>query len=205
MPPPEPIPDLLKAVNDSSARGFGLWVTFLTVGAYLAIAIGTTTHLQLLLEAPVKLPLLGVDLPLFAFYLFAPPLFLLLHFNVLTQRCMPSRNRIEHDADLPRATPAPVALSGTPQLAPRGIRYSAIPARRPRVSPAAPAMCRPHPAAAAPPRPPRCAAPGSPARWGSSRRPKHWFRSRPGCWATESRPPGPARTARIPPPGRASK
>jgi hypothetical protein len=85
MPAPEPIPDLLKAVNEASGKAFALWITFLTVGTYLAIAIGTTTDLQLLLAGPVKLPLLGVDLPLFAFYGFAPPLYVVLHLYVLMQ------------------------------------------------------------------------------------------------------------------------
>ncbi len=85
MPAPEPIPDLLKSANDASARGFALWVTFLTVEIYLAIATGTTTHKQLLLEGSVKLPLLDVDLPLFAFYVFAPLLFVTLHLYVLVQ------------------------------------------------------------------------------------------------------------------------
>jgi hypothetical protein len=43
----DPIPDLLKAVNEASGKAFALWITFLTVATYLAIAIGTTTHLQL--------------------------------------------------------------------------------------------------------------------------------------------------------------
>ena len=85
MPAPEPIPDLLKAVNSASGKAFALWITFLSVGTYLTITIGTTTHLQLLLAGPVKLPLLGVDLPLFAFYGFAPPLFVVLHPHVLMQ------------------------------------------------------------------------------------------------------------------------
>jgi uncharacterized protein YjbI with pentapeptide repeats len=91
MPTPEPIPDLLKAVNEASGKAFALWITFLTVGTYLAIALGTTTHLQLLLAGPVKLPLLGVDLPLFAFYGFAPPLFVVLHLYVLMQLYLLSR------------------------------------------------------------------------------------------------------------------
>jgi len=62
MAAPEPIPDLLKAVNDASAKAFALWLTFLSIMIYLAIAIGTTTHRQLLMETPVKLPLLSVDL-----------------------------------------------------------------------------------------------------------------------------------------------
>jgi hypothetical protein len=85
MSVPEPIPDLLKAVNEASGKAFALWITFLTVGTYLAISIGTTTHMQLLLDGPVKLPLLGVDMPLFAFYGFAPPLFVVLHLYVLMQ------------------------------------------------------------------------------------------------------------------------
>src|SRR5215469_14683395 len=85
MAAPEPIPDLLKAVNEASGKAFALWITFLTAGTYLAIAIGTTTHLQFLLAGPVKLPLLGVDLPLFAFYGFAPPMFVVLHLYVLMQ------------------------------------------------------------------------------------------------------------------------
>src|SRR5215469_11217009 len=85
MAAPEPIPDLLKAVNEASGKAFALWITFLTAGTYLAIAIGTTTHLQMLLAGPVKLPLLGVDMPLFAFYGFAPPMFVVLHLYVLMQ------------------------------------------------------------------------------------------------------------------------
>ena len=100
MPAPEPIPDLLKAVNEASGKAFALWITFLTVGTYLAISIGTTTDLQLLLAGPVKLPLLGVDLPLFAFYGFAPPLFIVLHLYVLMQLYLLVRLLRRFDDDL---------------------------------------------------------------------------------------------------------
>jgi uncharacterized protein YjbI with pentapeptide repeats len=100
MPAPEPIPDLLKAVNEASGKAFALWITFLTVGTYLAIAIGTTTDRQLLLGGPVKLPLLGVDLPLFAFYNFAPPLFVVLHLYVLMQIYLLARLLRLFDDDL---------------------------------------------------------------------------------------------------------
>jgi hypothetical protein len=103
MPAPEPIPDLLKAVNEASGKAFALWVTFLTVGTYLAIAIGTTTHLQLLLAGPVKLPLLGVDMPLFAFYGFAPPLFVVLHLYVLMQLYLLARLLRRFDGQLQNA------------------------------------------------------------------------------------------------------
>jgi uncharacterized protein YjbI with pentapeptide repeats len=103
MPAPEPIPDLLKAVNEASGKAFALWITFLTVGTYLAIAIGTTTDLQLLLAGPVKLPLLGVDMPLFAFYGFAPPLFVVLHLYVLVQLYLLARLLRRFDGQLQRA------------------------------------------------------------------------------------------------------
>ena len=72
MAAPDPFPDLLKAVNDASGKAFALWLTFLSVWLIQRSTSGTTTHVQLLLETPVKLPLLNVDLPLFAFYEFAP-------------------------------------------------------------------------------------------------------------------------------------
>jgi hypothetical protein len=100
MAAPDPIPDLLKAVNEASGKAFALWITFLTVGIYLAIAIGTTTHLQLLLAGPVKLPLLGVDMPLFAFYGVAPPMFLVLHLYVLMQLYLLARLLRLFDDDL---------------------------------------------------------------------------------------------------------
>jgi uncharacterized protein YjbI with pentapeptide repeats len=103
MPAPEPIPDLLKAVNEASGKAFALWITFLTVGVYLAIAIGTTTHLQLLLAGPVKLPLLGVDMPLFAFYGFAPPMFVVLHLYVLMQLYLLARLLRRFDGQLQSA------------------------------------------------------------------------------------------------------
>ena len=100
MAAPDPIPDLLKAVNEASGKAFALWITFLTVGTYLAITIGTTTHLQLLLAGPVKLPLLGVDMPLFAFYRFAPPMFVVLHLYVLMQLYLLARLLRLFDDDL---------------------------------------------------------------------------------------------------------
>lgn len=115
MPAPEPIPDLLKAVNAASGKAFALWITFLSVGTYLAITIGTTTHRQLLLAGPVQLPLLGVDLPLFAFYGFAPPLFVVLHLYVLMQLYLLARLLRMFDEQLQDAR-----MSGPEQRITRG-------------------------------------------------------------------------------------
>jgi uncharacterized protein YjbI with pentapeptide repeats len=93
-PPPEPAGtadprDFLKkaddleaikqAVDDAASVGGGLWLSYLFVLFYLAIAAGAVTHADLFLENPVKLPFLNVELPLLAFFFLAPILFLFVH------------------------------------------------------------------------------------------------------------------------------
>ena len=72
-----------EALVDSASMSRNLWITFLSFGTYLAIAAGAVTHRQLFLEDPVKLPLLNVDLPLVAFFIVAPLLFLIFHAYLL--------------------------------------------------------------------------------------------------------------------------
>src|SRR5580692_12577645 len=50
---------------------------------YFAIAAGAVTHRDLLLERPVKLPFLNVELPLEAFFFLGPLVFLIVHAYVL--------------------------------------------------------------------------------------------------------------------------
>jgi hypothetical protein len=78
--PPPPAPDLpaiaekaddleeiKKAVEDAASVSGGLWLSYLFVLSYIAIAAGAVTHEDLLLERSVKLPFLNVELPLLAF------------------------------------------------------------------------------------------------------------------------------------------
>jgi hypothetical protein len=53
------------------------WLSYLFVLFYIAIAAGAVTHADLLLENPVKLPFLSVELPLRAFFFLSPLLFLI--------------------------------------------------------------------------------------------------------------------------------
>jgi hypothetical protein len=71
-----------KAVDDAASVGGGLWLSYLFVLFYLAVAAGAVTHADLLLEKPVKLPFLNIELPLLAFFL-APILFLFVHAHTL--------------------------------------------------------------------------------------------------------------------------
>ncbi len=70
----------LRAAVDADAGSVSpLWISFLLFGTYLAIAVGSVDHRQLLLEVPIKLPVLGVDLPLVAFFIIAPFFFVVFH------------------------------------------------------------------------------------------------------------------------------
>jgi hypothetical protein len=62
-----------------------LWTTSVTFELYLAIALGSVTHRDFLLEAPVKLPILNVNLPLAAFFVVAPVVFVIFHLHVFLQ------------------------------------------------------------------------------------------------------------------------
>jgi hypothetical protein len=74
---------LRDSVVDAAGVGAGLWLSYLFVLFYLAIATGSVTHRDLLYESPVKLPFLNVDLPMMGFFVLAPLLFVIVHAYVL--------------------------------------------------------------------------------------------------------------------------
>jgi uncharacterized protein YjbI with pentapeptide repeats len=74
---------LRGAVVDAAAVSAGLWFSYIFMLLYLLIAVGGVTHRNLFLEDPVKLPFLGIDLPLVGFFVLAPGLFLIVHAYVL--------------------------------------------------------------------------------------------------------------------------
>jgi hypothetical protein len=88
---------LEKAVNDASSRAGALWLSFITLATYLVITVGSVTHRNLLLETPLKMPILNVDLPLVGFFVIAPAFFLIFHFYLLLQLYGLSRKTSEYD------------------------------------------------------------------------------------------------------------
>ena len=79
----EDLDKIKDAVVDSANMARNIWVLFLSFGTYLVVAVGSVTHRQLFLEGPIRLPLLNVDLPLVAFFVVAPALFLIFHVYLL--------------------------------------------------------------------------------------------------------------------------
>ncbi|PWB90317.1 hypothetical protein C5688_11165 [Methylocystis sp. MitZ-2018] len=77
-----------KSVSDAAAVGAPLWLSYIFLLFYVAIAAGGVTHTQLLLESPVDLPFLNIKLPLKAFFILAPILFLIVHAYVLAHFAM---------------------------------------------------------------------------------------------------------------------
>jgi hypothetical protein len=60
--------EIKKSVEDAASVSGGLWLSYLFVLSYIAIAAGGVTHEDLLLERAVKLPFLNVELPFLAFF-----------------------------------------------------------------------------------------------------------------------------------------
>ena len=87
-----------KAVEDTAAIGGGLWLSYLFVLFYLGIAAGAVTHADLLLQAPVKLPFLNIELPLLAFFFLAPLLLLLIHAYTLVHLVLLARRVAQFNA-----------------------------------------------------------------------------------------------------------
>jgi hypothetical protein len=82
---PKDLGELQRAVNDTAGKTSVLWTTFITFELYLVIAFGSVKHRDLFLEAPIKLPLLNVDLPLVGFFVVATTVLVIFHFYVFLQ------------------------------------------------------------------------------------------------------------------------
>ena len=63
---------LRDAVVEAATVSGALWLSYIFVFLYLAIAAGAVTHKDLFFENPVKLPFLNVELPLTAFFILGP-------------------------------------------------------------------------------------------------------------------------------------
>jgi uncharacterized protein YjbI with pentapeptide repeats len=68
-----------KSVEDAAVVGAPLWLSYLFLLFYIAVAASAVTHPDLLLERPLDLPFLSIKLPLRAFFIIVPFLFLIMH------------------------------------------------------------------------------------------------------------------------------
>lgn len=82
---------LATDVNVTSASARTGWIFFMAIHAYFFIALAGLEHSDLLLDAPVPLPLLQVEVQVRAFFMFGPFIFVLFHLGILLQHVMLSR------------------------------------------------------------------------------------------------------------------
>ena len=101
------VPALERSLNDSATRVSTIWVSFLIFALYLVVSAGTVTHRQLLLEDPVKLPVLNIDLPLYGFFFLAPILFVIFHVYVLLQVLLLGRTAAAYNKAVDKAVKPP--------------------------------------------------------------------------------------------------
>lgn len=95
---------LESAVNESAGRASTIWISYLIFGLYLVVAAVGVTQRQLFLGAPIKLPVLGINLPLVGFFSLAPILFVIFHIYVLTQIVVLARTAAAYNDALGAAT-----------------------------------------------------------------------------------------------------
>ena len=75
----EALDPLQKSLEDAASVSTVLWLSYLSVFFYIAVAVGGVTHSDLLLEKPLNLPVVNVAVPLVAFFVLAPILFIIIH------------------------------------------------------------------------------------------------------------------------------
>lgn len=88
---------LLEAVNASSETAHRAWLIFLALMIYLMVAVAGVTHRDLLLETPVKLPMMDVPIQITQFFQFAPIILVLLHLGLISQLVLLARKTLEFD------------------------------------------------------------------------------------------------------------
>jgi Pentapeptide repeats (8 copies) len=97
--------EIKKTVEDAASVSGGLWLSYLFVLSYIEIAAGAVTHEDLLLERPVKLPFLNVELPLLAFFALAPFVVLIIHAYALMHFIMLGKKASRFHNELRRQFP----------------------------------------------------------------------------------------------------
>lgn len=101
--------DLAKleaSVNSTSQRAVTQWLAYLSLWAYLFFTTLSITDRALILLTPVKLPLIGVELGLQAFFWSAPPLFLVFHLYLVRKITVLARDVGFYRAAIHRFVPS---------------------------------------------------------------------------------------------------
>ena len=94
-----------KAVEDAASISGRLWLSYVFVISYIAVAAGAVTHADLFLRRPVRMPFLNVELPLLAFFAFAPFIVIITHAYTLVHFSMLGKKALRFHDELRRQFP----------------------------------------------------------------------------------------------------
>jgi uncharacterized protein YjbI with pentapeptide repeats len=115
-----------KSVDDAASVSVGLWLSYLFALFYIGVAAGGVTHKDLLLENPVRLPFLNVELPFVAFFALAPVLFVVSHAYTLMHFVLLAAKVGAYNVELEKQIPEPALLSTATQGGERRLDHREI-------------------------------------------------------------------------------
>ena len=81
----------MDEANRASDPAWSSWLAFLLLLTYVVVTLASVSHKALLLNSPVKLPIINADIPLVGFFQYAPVLFLLVYLSLLVQHVILAR------------------------------------------------------------------------------------------------------------------
>ena len=89
--PSEDAKEFLDEANRASDPAWSSWLAFLLLLTYVVVTLASVSHKALLLNSPVKLPIINADIPLVGFFQYAPALLLLVYLSLLVQHVILAR------------------------------------------------------------------------------------------------------------------
>jgi uncharacterized protein YjbI with pentapeptide repeats len=81
----------LDEANGASDPAWSAWLAFLVLLTYVAVTLASVSHKNLLLNSPVRLPIINAEIPLVGFFQYAPALLLLVYLSLLVQHVILAR------------------------------------------------------------------------------------------------------------------
>ena len=81
----------LVEANGASDSGWSAWLAFLVLLTYVVVTLASVSHKTLLLNSPVRLPIINADIPLVGFFQYAPVMLLLVYLSLLVQHVILAR------------------------------------------------------------------------------------------------------------------
>jgi len=88
---PEDVKGFLGEANAASDPARTAWLAFLALLTYVIVTLASVSHKDLLLNAPVRLPIINADIPLVGFFQYAPAMLLLVYLSLLVQHVILAR------------------------------------------------------------------------------------------------------------------